>query len=117
MITENLQTLKIHKLSKAQYERELKAGKLDENAIYLTPDDDDLSVYLRKDQIDSALSSTSINPVQNKVINSALNTAASAISSNTSAISNHSSAINTLQTKIDGITEITSAEIKSLFSA
>ena len=38
MITENLSTLKIHKLSQAQYERELAAGRIDENAIYLIPD-------------------------------------------------------------------------------
>lgn len=46
MITENLSTLKIHKLTKAQYERELAAGNIDENALYLTPnlgDDDDTS--------------------------------------------------------------------------
>lgn len=39
MITEKLSTLKIHKLSKRQYERELAAGHIDENALYLTPDD------------------------------------------------------------------------------
>ena len=40
MITNNLSTLKIHKLSKAQYERELTAGRIDENALYLTPDEE-----------------------------------------------------------------------------
>ena len=39
MITENLSTLKIHKLTKEQYDRELAAGRIDENALYLTPDD------------------------------------------------------------------------------
>ena len=39
MITENLSTLKIHKLTKAQYERELAAGRIDSSALYLTPDD------------------------------------------------------------------------------
>lgn len=39
MITENLSTLKIHKLTQKQYERELAAGRLDENALYLTPDE------------------------------------------------------------------------------
>ena len=39
MITENLSTLKIHKLSQAQYDRELSAGNIDENALYLTPDE------------------------------------------------------------------------------
>lgn len=39
MKTENLQTLKIHKLTQEQYERELNAGRIDENALYLTPDE------------------------------------------------------------------------------
>lgn len=38
MITENLSTLKIHKLSQAQYDRESKNGNLDETALYLTPE-------------------------------------------------------------------------------
>jgi hypothetical protein len=38
LITENLSTLKIHKLTQAQYDRELAAGNIDETAIYLTPD-------------------------------------------------------------------------------
>ena len=38
MITEGLSTLKIHKLTQAQYDRELAAGRIDENALYLTPD-------------------------------------------------------------------------------
>lgn len=37
MITENVSTLKINKLTQAQYERELAAGNIDENALYLTP--------------------------------------------------------------------------------
>ena len=39
MITQNVDTLKIHKLTQAQYERELAAGRLDETAIYLTPEE------------------------------------------------------------------------------
>ena len=42
MNTENLSTLKIHKLTQAQYDRELEAGRIDDNALYLTPND----VYL-----------------------------------------------------------------------
>ena len=38
MNTENLSTLKIHKLTQAQYDRELEAGRIEENALYLTPD-------------------------------------------------------------------------------
>ena len=44
MKTENLSTLKIHKLSKVQYERELAAGRIEENALYLTPDEESDSV-------------------------------------------------------------------------
>ena len=39
MNTQNLSTLKINKLTQAQYNRELAAGRIDENALYLTPDD------------------------------------------------------------------------------
>lgn len=38
MITENLSTLKINKLTQEQYNRELESGNIDENALYLTPD-------------------------------------------------------------------------------
>jgi hypothetical protein len=37
--TENLSTLKIHKLTQAQYDRELEAGRIDPSALYLTPDE------------------------------------------------------------------------------
>ena len=51
MITNNISTLKIHKMTQAQYERELAAGNIDENALYLTPDEArDLSLYLMKDE-------------------------------------------------------------------
>ena len=40
MITENLSTLEINKLTKAQYERELAAGNINENALYLTPEEE-----------------------------------------------------------------------------
>ena len=38
MITENLSTLKIHKLTQEQYDREVAAGTIDPTAIYLTPE-------------------------------------------------------------------------------
>jgi hypothetical protein len=40
LITENLSTLKIHKLTQAQYDRELKADNIDAAAMYLTPEED-----------------------------------------------------------------------------
>ena len=39
MNTENLSVFKIHKLSQAQYERESDAGRIEPNALYLTPDE------------------------------------------------------------------------------
>lgn len=54
MNTENLQTLKIHKLTQAQYDRELEAGNIDESALYLTPDEKiDLSPYATIEQVDA----------------------------------------------------------------
>lgn len=56
MITTDLSTLKIHKLTQEQYEREREAGRLDENAIYLTPDEaTDLSGYVTTEQLNSAV--------------------------------------------------------------
>lgn len=46
MITENLSTLKIHKLTQTQYDRELEAGRIDENALYLTPDESNPPMHL-----------------------------------------------------------------------
>jgi hypothetical protein len=58
MITENLPTLTIHKLSKAQYERELASGRIDANALYLTPDEAvDLTPYATIEQLNSAVDS------------------------------------------------------------
>lgn len=69
-----------------------------------------------KTVVDSALNSTSTNPVQNKVVNSAIVTATSAIAANTSSISGHTDRISALETKVgDGFEEITSAEIQALF--
>jgi hypothetical protein len=45
MITENLSTLKINKLTKAQYIREKKANNLNENEFYLTPDEPSEVIY------------------------------------------------------------------------
>ena len=52
MTTQNLSTLKIHKLTQAQYDRELAAGRIDENALYLTPDEEiDLTPYATKEEV------------------------------------------------------------------
>ena len=49
MNIENLSTLKIHKLTQAQYDRELEADRIDPTAFYLTPDKtaDELWSYIK----------------------------------------------------------------------
>lgn len=69
-----------------------------------------------KTVVDSTLSSSSTNPVQNKVINSAFVSLTSTVSSNTSSISSNTSAISSLQTAIGEIQEITSEDISDLFA-
>lgn len=66
--------------------------------------------------IDTTLSSSSTNPVQNKVINSAISSLTSTVSTNTSSINSHTSAISSLQTAVAEIQDITSEEIRNLFS-
>ena len=59
MITENLSTLKIHKLTQTQYNRELANGTIDENALYLTPDEAiDLSGYATVEQLSTKADSS-----------------------------------------------------------
>ena len=49
-IIENLSTLQIHKLTQAQYDRELAAGRIDNQALYLTPDGDDSNIYIQNEE-------------------------------------------------------------------
>lgn len=61
MITENLSTLKIHKLTQDQYDREKEAGNIDANALYLTPDEKvDLSGYATTEYVDSKVGDKSV---------------------------------------------------------
>ena len=68
-----------------------------------------------KTVVDTALSSSSTNPVQNKVVNSAITTLTSTVTTNTNSISTHTTAISELQTSLGEIQTITSAEIEELF--
>lgn len=53
MITENIDTLKIQKLSEEQFEREKAAGRIDETSIYLT-DEKEVEVAKRLSEVDKA---------------------------------------------------------------
>lgn len=69
-----------------------------------------------KTVVDTALSSSSTNPVQNKVVNSAISTLTSTVNTNTNSISAHTSAISALEEKIgDGFEIITNDDIAALF--
>lgn len=58
MITENVSTLKIHKLTQEQYEQAIADGTIDEFALYLTPDEElNLSDYATKDELEEAIAS------------------------------------------------------------
>ena len=63
MITENLTTLKINQLTKAQYEAALAAGTVNENELYATPDDNELdtTTFLRVSDVGSAVDTNPIN--------------------------------------------------------
>ena len=49
MNIENLSTLKIHKLTQEQYDRELESGNIDPSALYLTPDDNN-GIYIQDEE-------------------------------------------------------------------
>lgn len=67
MITENLSTLKIHKLTQEQYERELNAGRIDPSALYLTPDDQD-EILAAIDRLNALVGNTSVEEQINEAI-------------------------------------------------
>lgn len=70
MITENLSSLTIHKLKQEQYDRELAAGRIDENALYLTPYEEvtdeqitaAVNAYLEENPVEIDIPTTLPNP-------------------------------------------------------
>lgn len=63
MQTENIPTLRIHKLTQAQYDAQLSKGNIRENELYLTPCEmQNPSKYATKDYV-----STSLNSIYNMV--------------------------------------------------
>ena len=63
MITKDLSTLKINKLTQAQYEAAIAAGKINEDELYMTPDDNELDTtsFLRVSDVGSAVDPNPIN--------------------------------------------------------
>ena len=60
LITEKVSTLKINKLSRAQYEREFLAGRIENTALYLTPDESPEIIQMTKEEYNAALSAGTI---------------------------------------------------------
>ena len=62
MLTENLSTLKINRLTQEQYDAALTNGSINANELYLTPDDNELdtSAFLRVTDVGSAVD---VNPI------------------------------------------------------
>jgi hypothetical protein len=60
LITEKVSTLKINKLSRAQYEREYLAGRLENTALYLTPDESPEFIQMTREEYDAAVSAGTI---------------------------------------------------------
>lgn len=52
MQTENIPTLRIHRLTQDQYDTQLLQGNINENELYLTPyESPNLSSYIKKDSV------------------------------------------------------------------
>lgn len=63
MIKDTLSTLKINKLTQAQYDAALAAGTIQDNELYMTPDDNELDTtsFLRVSDVGSAVDPNPVN--------------------------------------------------------
>ena len=68
MNTENLSTLKIHKLTQKQYDRELAAGNINKNEVYLTPVPDKVVDQTYNPESENAQSGTAVAEATSKLI-------------------------------------------------
>lgn len=66
--TEILSTLKIHKLTQDEYDQEVINGTVDENALYLTPDEEiDLSGYATEEYVNNAVAEIATPDVSGQI--------------------------------------------------
>lgn len=95
MNTTNLSTLKIHKLTRAQYDRELAAGRIDENALYLTPDEEaDLSIYATTSDVANTYETKANASSQYQSLQSGIDTVDNALDGHTGNSNIHVTAAN-----------------------
>ena len=100
MITENLSTLKINRLTQEQYDAALTNGNINTNELYLTPDDNELdtSAFLRVTDVGSAVD---INPINADTLEGK-SASYFATASNVSTINNSLNTINSDISTING---------------
>ena len=100
MLTENLSTLKINRLTQEQYDTALTNGNINANELYLTPDDNELdtSAFLRVTDVGSAVD---INPINADTLEGK-SASYFATASNVSTINNSLNTINSDISTING---------------
>ena len=100
MLTENLSTLKINRLTQEQYDTALTNGSINANELYLTPDDNELdtSAFLRVTDVGSAVD---INPINADTLQGK-SASYFATASNVSTINNSLNKINSDISTING---------------
>ena len=100
MLTENLSTLKINRLTQEQYDTALTNGSINANELYLTPDDNELdtSAFLRVTDVGSAVD---INPINADTLEGK-SASYFATASNVSTINNSLNTINSDISTING---------------
>ena len=105
MLTENLSTLKINRLTQEQYDAALTNGSINANELYLTPDDNELdtSSFLRVTDVGSAVD---INPINADTLQGK-SASYFATASNVSTINN---SLNTINSDISTINSSLSAK-------
>lgn len=73
MITDNLSTLKIHKLTQSQYDNAVSSGTVNENELYLTPYEEiDLTPYATIEQLNEKASASDVVDLKDKVGNTSV---------------------------------------------
>ena len=114
MITENLSTLKINRLTQEQYDAALTNGSINANELYLTPDDNELdtSAFLRVTDVGSAVD---INPINADTLEGK-SASYFATASNVSTINNSLNTINSDISTINGSLNTINSNISTINS-
>ena len=112
MLTENLSTLKINRLTQEQYDAALTNGSINANELYLTPDDNELdtSAFLRVTDVGSAVD---INPINADTLQGK-SASYFATASNVSTINNSLNKINSNISSINGSLNTLDSDISTI---